>query len=358
MSGVWGNKIKYSIFGESHGNALGIVISGLPSGIKLDLELIRKEMQRRAPGSSNLVTPRKEEDNFEILSGYFEEKTTGTPLCAIIRNKNTISKDYNNLRYAMRPGHADYSGKIKYGGFNDFRGSGHFSGRITASIVFAGAIAKQLLAERGIKIISHVHSIHNIKDTPFDLTNITEERIADLTSKAFPVINDASAEKMRECIINAKENKDSVGGVVECAILNTPAGLGDPFFDSIESTLSHLLFSVPAVKGVEFGLGFSITELYGSQANDPLLIENGNIKTSTNNNGGINGGITNGMPIIFRCAIKPTSSISRPQNTVDIVKMENTLLTVEGRHDPCIVPRVLPVIEAVSAMAILDSFKL
>lgn len=358
MSGVWGNNIKYSIFGESHGNALGIVISNLPSGIKLDLELIKKEMQRRAPGSSDLVTPRKEEDNFEILSGYFEEKTTGTPLCAIIRNKNTISKDYNNLRYAMRPGHADYSGKIKYGGFNDFRGSGHFSGRITASLVFAGAIAKQLLAEKGIKIISHVHSIHTIKDKQFNLADISDEEIRLLNSKAFPVLDSAAAEKMTQCILEAKENKDSVGGVVECAIINCPAGLGDPFFDSIESSLAHLLFSVPAVKGVEFGLGFPIVELYGSSANDSFFIEEGRIKTSTNNNGGINGGITNGMPIVFRCAIKPTSSISKPQSTVDIVKMENTTLTVEGRHDPCIVPRVLPVIEAVSAMAILDSFKL
>lgn len=354
MSGVWGKKIQYSIFGESHGAAIGVNISGLPSGIKLDLELIKKEMQRRAPGSSDLVTPRKEEDNFEILSGYFEGHTTGTPLCAIIRNKNTQSADYNNLRYAMRPGHADYSGRIRYKGFNDFRGSGHFSGRITAGIVFAGAIAKQILAEKGIQIISHVNSIHNIKDTSFELTGISTDILNKLSSLPFPVINDTAAEEMKQCIRNAKEEKNSVGGVVECAILNTPAGLGDPFFDSIESTLAHLLFSVPAVKAVEFGKGFDITSMKGSEANDPYYMDNNSIKTSSNNNGGIIGGITNGMPIIFRCGIKPTASISQEQKTVDITEMKDTTLTVEGRHDPCIVPRVLPVIEAVSALAILE----
>lgn len=354
MSGVWGKNLQYSIFGESHGEALGIVISGLPSGLKLDLDFIRKEMQRRAPGSSDLVTPRKEEDNFEILSGYFEERTTGVPLCAIIRNKNTRSGDYGNLRNAMRPGHADYSGKIRYGGFNDFRGSGHFSGRITASIVFAGAIAKQILAEKGIRIISHVHSIYDIKDEAFDLTSISEEVLNKLSASAFPVIKDGAAAKMRDAIIQAKENKNSVGGTVECAILNMPPGIGEPFFDSIESTLAHLLFSVPAVKGIEFGKGFDIAEMKGSEANDPYTIEDGKIRTTSNNNGGIIGGITNGMPIIFRCAIKPTASIGVEQNTIDIVEMKNTTLTVEGRHDPCIVPRVLPVIESVAAMGILE----
>ncbi|WP_139903357.1 chorismate synthase [Clostridium thermarum] len=354
MSGVWGKKIQYSIFGESHGAAIGITISGLPAGLKLDFDLIKKEMQRRAPGSSDLVTPRKEEDNFEILSGYFEGRTTGTPLCAIIRNKNTQSSDYTNLRYAMRPGHADYSGRVKYKGFNDFRGSGHFSGRITAGLVFAGAIAKQILVEKGIKIISHVNSIYNIKDTSLDLTNISEDIINKLSTIPFPVIDDKATEKMKQCIRKAKEEKNSVGGVVECAILNIPPGIGDPFFDSLESTLAHLLFSVPAVKAVEFGKGFEITTMKGSQANDPYYIDNGTIKTSSNNNGGIIGGITNGMPVIFRCAIKPTASISLEQNTVDIIDMNNTTLTVEGRHDPCIVPRVLPVIEAVSALAVLE----
>jgi chorismate synthase len=354
MSGVWGNNIKYSIFGESHGEAIGIVITGLPVGIKLNMEFVKKEMQRRAPGSSDLVTPRKEEDNFEILSGYFEDHTTGAPLCAIIRNKNTRSGDYNNLRDAMRPGHADYSGKIKYKGFNDFRGSGHFSGRITAPLVFAGAVAKQILEAKGVRIISHVYSIYNVKDEPFNLTSIDDEVYNRLTSLQFPVINSSAAEQMRQCIIKAKENKNSVGGTVECAVLNMPPGIGDPFFDSIESTLAHLLFSVPAVKAVEFGRGFEISALEGSEANDPYTIEDGRIKTTSNNNGGIIGGITNGMPIVFRCAIKPTASISLEQNTIDIVEMKNTTLTVEGRHDPCIVPRVLPVIEAVTAIGLLN----
>ncbi|OPJ59346.1 chorismate synthase [Clostridium oryzae] len=356
MSGVWGKQIEYSIFGESHGEALGIVISGLPVGIKLDLDFIRKEMKRRAPGSSDLVTPRKEEDAFEILSGYFEEHTTGAPLCAIIRNKNTRSSDYNNLRYAMRPGHADYSGRVKYKGFNDFRGSGHFSGRITAPLVFAGAIAKQILASKGIKIVSHVLSIHNIKDTAFDLANFEESLVKKLSSLAFPVIDESIAEDMKQAIRTAKDNKNSVGGVVECAILNMPAGIGDPFFDSIESTLAHLLFSVPAVKGVEFGKGFEISSLTGIEANDPYAIVDGEIRTTSNNNGGIIGGISNGMPIVFKCAIKPTASIGLEQDTIDIVNMKNTKLTVEGRHDPCIVPRVLPVIEAAAAIGILDSY--
>jgi chorismate synthase len=354
MSGVWGNNIKYSIFGESHGAAIGIVISDLPSGIKLDLDFIKREMQRRAPGSSDYVTPRKEEDNVEILSGYFEEHTTGTPLCAIIRNKNTKSADYDNIKNAMRPGHADYSGRIKYRGFNDFRGSGHFSGRITASLVFAGAVAKQILSQKGIKIISHVRSIYNIEDESFDPCEITEELQLKLSSIPFPVINDEVSERMKECIIDAKFSKNSVGGVVECAIVNMPVGVGSPFFDSIESTLAHLLFSVPAVKALEFGKGFEISTMKGSEANDPYTINKGQIKTTSNNNGGINGGISNGMPIIFRCAIKPTSSIGLQQDTVDIIEKKNTTLTVDGRHDPCIVPRVLPVIEAASAIGILD----
>ncbi|MBC2581936.1 chorismate synthase [Clostridium sp. DJ247] len=354
MSGVWGQNIQYSIFGESHGDAIGIVISGLPSGIKLDLELIKKEMQRRAPGSSDLVTPRKEEDNFEILSGYFEEHTTGTPLCAIIRNKNIKSSDYTNLKYAMRPGHADYGGRIKYKGFNDYRGSGHFSGRITASLVFGGAIAKQILAAKGIKIISHVLSIHNVKDEAFDLTVISDDILEKLSALAFPVINEEASEAMKRCILDAKERKNSVGGIIECAVLNVPPGIGNPFFDSVESTLAHLLFSVPAVKAIEFGKGFPITEMEGSESNDPYTIEDGKIKTLTNNNGGIIGGITNGMPIVLRCAIKPTASIGLEQQTIDIVEIKNTKLKVEGRHDPCIVPRVLPVIEAVSAIGVLE----
>ncbi|MCM8711600.1 chorismate synthase [Clostridium sp. SYSU_GA19001] len=354
MSGVWGQRIKFSIFGESHGKGIGITIDGLPSGIKLDLEEIQFEMGRRAPGKNEFSTPRNEKDSFEILSGYFNESTTGTPLCAVIWNKDQHSKDYSELKNAMRPGHADYTGFIKYKGFNDYRGGGHFSGRLTAPLVFAGAIAKQILAEKDIYIGSHIYQIGNIYDTPFDKVNIELTSLKELHKKSFPVINEQKEEEMKNAILEAKKNLDSVGGVIEAAAINLPAGLGSPFFDSVESTLAHLLFSIPAVKGVEFGAGFSISSLRGSQANDEFYIENGKVQTLTNNNGGILGGITNGMPLIFKAAFKPTPSIGKPQKTVNISKMENTELEVRGRHDPCIVQRAIPVVEAVTAMAVLD----
>lgn len=354
MSGVWGRKIKYSIFGESHGEAIGIVIDNLPSGVELDFDFIKSELARRAPGKSELSTPRKEEDNIEILSGFFEGRTTGTPLCAIIRNGNTKSKDYSKLKNAMRPGHADFTGNLKYKGYGDYRGGGHFSGRITAPLVFAGAIAKQILKEKQIIIGSHIASIHSISDDKFNAVNIENNLLENLNKIAFPVINEEKGKQMQQYILDQKEKFDSVGGIVECVILNLPAGIGDPFFDSIESEMAHLLFSVPAVKGVEFGEGFNITRMVGSEANDEFYYENNTVRTKTNNNGGILGGITSGMPLIFRCAIKPTASIFKEQDTIDIEKNENVKLVVEGRHDPCIVPRAVPVIEAVAAMTILD----
>jgi chorismate synthase len=356
MSGVWGKNVKYSIFGESHGKAIGVTIDGLPPGIKLDLEYIQSEMERRAPGRNELSTPRKEADRFEIVSGYFNGHTTGTPLCALIWNSDLRSKDYDELKNVMRPGHADYSGNVKYLGYNDFRGSGHFSGRITAGLVFAGAVAKQILKEKGIIIGSHLYSIGNIYDTPFDKAKVNSEIITELLEKRFPVIDEEKSNKMKNVILKAKEESDSVGGIIEAAVLNLTTGVGSPFFDSLESTLAHLLFSIPAVKGVEFGSGFSISEMRGSEANDELYIEDDKIKTFTNNNGGILGGISNGMPVIFRVVVKPTSSIGKKQRTVDISKNENTELEVVGRHDPCIVPRAIPVVEAAAAMAILDLF--
>lgn len=357
MSGMWGNNLKISIFGESHGNAIGITIDGLPSGLEIDLEKIDKEMARRAPGKSSLSTARKEPDRPEILSGYFEGKTTGTPLCAIIRNSDTRSKDYGKLKDLMRPGHADYTGAIKYEGFNDYRGGGHFSGRITAPLVFAGAICKQILEKEGIVIGAHVKKIKNVSDESFDYTSISKEMLYKLNEKELPLINEAKEEEMRKVILEAKENGDSVGGVVECSIVGIEAGIGEPFFDSVESTLSHLLFSVPAVKGVEFGLGFDITELYGSEANDEFYYDGELVKTRTNNNGGILGGITSGMPIIFKTAIKPTASIIKEQKTINIKEKKNDTLVIEGRHDPCIVQRAIPVIEAVAAIGILDLIK-
>ena len=354
MSGMWGSKIKLSIFGESHGNAIGITIDGLPAGFSIDMDKIMMEMARRAPGKSSLSTPRKESDIPEILSGYFEGKTTGTPLCAIIRNSNTKSKDYSKLKDVMRPGHADYTGAVRYKGFNDYRGGGHFSGRITAPLVFAGAICKQILEVKGIIVSAHINSIGKIKDCSFLESDISDELLNSFKENELPLINTKLEDEMRQEILSTRSSGDSIGGTIECAILGVSPGIGDPFFDSVESTLAHLMFSVPAVKGIEFGKGFDISKMRGSEATDEYYLENVNIKTKTNNTGGILGGITNGMPIIFNVAIKPTASIFKEQNTVNIVTMEETTLCIEGRHDPCIVQRALPVIEAVAAIGITE----
>lgn len=354
MSGQWGKKIKYSIFGESHGRGIGITIDGLPSGIALDMDFINNEMQRRAPGRDEFSTKRSEGDKVEILSGYFNGYTTGTPLCGVIFNENQNSVDYDKLKDLARPGHADFTGKVKYSGFNDYRGGGHFSGRITAPLVFAGAVAKQILEGTGIKIGSHILSISNVFDSYFDKVDLKNQLLIDISNKNFPVIDDVKGKEMKNIILKAKEESDSVGGIIEGAILNLPCGLGEPFFDSIESNLAQLLFSVPAVKGVEFGEGFEIAKLHGSVANDIPYMNNGKVCMKTNNNGGINGGISNGMPIVFRVAIKPTPSIAKHQNTIDMSTCENSEVSVTGRHDPCIVLRALPVIEACAAMSILD----
>lgn len=354
MSGIWGNNIRYSIFGESHGKGIGIVIDGLPAGITLDFEEIRFEMDRRRPGKNKLTTSRRESDEFEILSGYFNERTTGTPLCTIIRNHNQRSKDYEKLKNLMRPGHADYTGHMRYKGYNDYRGGGYFSGRLTAPLVFAGAIAKQILKEKNIIIGSHIYKIGDINDLGLNKVKIDEKLLEDLRKQEFPVLDEKKKALMKNKILEVKREGDSLGGVVEGAIINIPPGLGTPYFGSIESKLASLLFSIPAVKGVGFGAGFNISEMKGSQANDEYYIENNIVKTYTNNNGGILGGITNGMPIIFRAVFKPTPSILKQQRTIDISKMENRKIKIEGRHDPCIVPRAVPVVEAVAAMAILD----
>ncbi len=351
---VWGNNIKISIFGESHGIALGINISGLPSGILLDMEAIEKEMERRAPGRSKIATARKEGDKVEILSGIFEGRTTGAPLCGIIRNGDTRSQDYSKLKSLMRPGHSDYPAMIRYNGFNDVRGGGHFSGRITAPLVFAGSIARQILKEKGITIGAHIKSINSVEDDSFNPLAIDEALLASLKEGDIATINKAKGEEMRELILATKKQADSLGGVVECAVTGIPAGIGNPFFDSVESTLAHLMFSVPAVKGIEFGAGFGITKMKGSEANDSYYYDGDEIKTKTNNNGGILGGITNGMPIIFRAAVKPTSSIGLYQDTVDVTNKVNEKLQVVGRHDPCIVTRAVVVIESVTALGILD----
>ena len=354
MSGIFGMNIKMSIYGESHGKAVGVVLDGLPPGIALDEEAIAREMARRAPGQSALTTARKEKDAVEIQSGFFNGYTTGTPLCARIANSDQHSKDYSILKDKMRPGHGDYAGYVHYQGYNDYRGGGHFSARLTAPLVFAGAVAKQALAQYGITIGAHILRIHDIVEPSFNPLGESEATLKAIDAKSFPVIDDAIGEQMQSCILTAKGALNSVGGVIEAMAINLPAGLGAPYFDSVESHLSKMLFSVPAVKGIEFGDGFGFAQLTGAEANDQMHYEEGKVRCYTNHNGGITGGLTNGMPLVFRVAMKPTASISREQKTVSMAEHSDTTLTVVGRHDPCIVQRAVPVIEAVTAWTLWD----
>lgn len=352
MSSTWKNNIEITIFGESHGKAIGVVLGNLPSGIKIDMDEVAKEMKRRAPGQNKMSTARKEADNVEIMSGLQDNITTGAPLCGMIYNSDQHSKDYSLLKEKMRPGHSDYPAFVKYKGFNDVRGGGHFSGRITAPIVFAGAIAKQILAKKGIYIGGHILSIKDKYDEYFDM-RLSKDTLNYLAGQKYPVLNRDIYEPFIEIIDNARMNQDSVGGKIECAVIGLEPGLGEPFFDSIESHLSSLLFSIPAVKSVSFG-NDNISEMYGSEANDCYYYDGDKIKTKTNNNGGITGGISNGMPIVFNVGIKPTPSISKCQETIDIKNHLNTTLEIHGRHDPCIVFRAVVVVEAIAALTILD----
>ena len=354
MSGIFGLNIKMSIYGESHGKAIGVVLDGLPPGLALDEEAISREMARRAPGQSALTTARKEKDAVEIQSGFFNGYTTGTPLCARIANSDQHSKDHSILKDKMRPGHGDYAGYVRYQGYNDYRGGGHFSARLTAPLVFAGAVAKQALAQYGITVGAHILRIHDITEPGFNPLGESEATLKAIDAKSFPVINDNIGEQMQNCILTAKGVLNSVGGVIELMAINLPAGLGAPYFDSVESRLSQILFSVPAVKGIEFGEGFGFAQLTGAEANDQMHYEEGKVRCYTNHNGGITGGLTNGMPLVFRVAMKPTPSISREQKTVSLAEQSDTTLTVVGRHDPCIVQRAVPVIEAVTAWTLWD----
>lgn len=312
MGAVFGKKLTLTIFGESHGTAIGCVLDNLPVGIKLDHQLISEQMRRRAPGNSPLATSRKETDEFEIVSGLFNGHTTGAPLCMFIKNSTQRSGDYNILQDVMRPGHADYSGRIKYKGFNDYRGGGHFSGRLTAPLVFAGAVARQILAEKNIYIGAHISSIASVRDQAFDKLQIDAPLLTQLSCSPFPTLDVTQGQLMQEQILAAKSMADSVGGVVECAAINIPTGLGEPFFDSLESQLAAMLFSIPAVKGLSFGDGFAMSALLGSQANDSMFYEHDQVKFTSNHNGGIIGGISNGLPLVFSTAIKPTPSILLP----------------------------------------------
>ena len=347
MSSTYGEHLKLSIFGQSHAPAIGMTLDGIPAGERIDLEELQRFLDRRAPGRADYATPRKEADRPEFLSGLVEGVTCGAPLAAIIRNTNTRSGDYSNLAVVPRPGHADYTAAVKYGGAQDTAGGGHFSGRLTAPLCIAGGICLQLLRREGIEIISRIAEIASVEDAG-ELTASTAE-------KAFPVVDDAQGAKMREAIAAAKAAGDSVGGVIEVAAFGLPVGLGDPMFGGMENRIAAIVFGIPAVKGVEFGEGFGAARLRGSENNDGFCVRDGKIGTLTNHCGGILGGITNGMPLRFRAAVKPTPSIFRPQRSVNLETMEETTLQIQGRHDPCIVPRAVPVMEAAAAIAIYDA---
>lgn len=340
--------MRHMIFGESHGPAIGVVLEGVPAGLELDLEQVQRELDRRKPGQDPAATARKESDLVEVLSGMFEGKTTGAPLAMVIRNSDQHSKDYESIRYTPRPSHGDYAGFIKSRGAQDYRGGGHFSGRLTAPLVAAGAVAKQVLAGRGVQVGAHISSIYGICDAA--LEDPTELKA--VAEKPFPVLDDGKGEEMRQAILEAKEAQDSVGGAIECAVTGLPAGLGAPDFGcNVEGIFAQYLFAVPAVKGIEFGAGVAFSLMRGSEANDPFAVEDSQVVTKTNHAGGINGGITNGMPVTFEVTIRPTPSISLPQESVDLRTGEETEIEIHGRHDPCIVPRAVPVIEAAAALA-------
>ena len=354
MSSTFGNKIKVSIFGESHGKGIGVVIDGLPAGETVNMDDVLAQMARRAPGRDKTATPRKESDLPNILSGMLGDKLTGAPLCAVIENTNTRSQDYGNLMTMPRPAHSDYTAYIKYHGANDVRGGGHFSGRITAPIVFAGAICRQLLEKKNIKIAAHICQIGGISDERFDPVDIDGGLMERLSLSPFALISESAEERMRAEIEAARLDRDSVGGMVECAVTGLPAGVGSPRFDGVQGTIARIVFGIPAVKGLEFGAGFAVASLTGSQNNDPFQMRDGVPCVSTNNAGGSLGGISTGAPVLFRMAVKPTPSIAQAQTSVDLSRMEPATLEVRGRHDPCVAARAVPVAEAAMALALLD----
>lgn len=351
MSSTYGEILKLSIFGQSHGPAIGMTLDGIPAGLPVDFDELQAFLNRRAPGQNDWSTPRREEDRPEFLAGILDGFTCGAPIAAIIHNKNTRSGDYDNLKDCPRPGHADFTAQIKYGGFQDAAGGGHFSGRLTAPVCIAGGLCKQWLEMQGIQIAARITSIAGIRDNAdLDPANPQLERI----NNTFPVLSAAAGEKMRQKIAEARADGDSVGGMIECYIKGLPAGLGEPMFGGVESRIAQIIYGIPAVKSVEFGAGSSVVDMRGNQCNDAYTIKDGTIQTLTNHAGGILGGITNGMPVIFRAAIKPTPSISRQQQSVSIRNNVVQELSIQGRHDPCIVPRAVPVIEAATAIAIFD----
>ena len=352
MSSTYGDQLKLSIFGQSHGPAIGMTLDGIPAGLPVDLTELQAFLDRRAPGKNTYSTPRSEADAPEFLSGIVDGYTCGSPIAAIIRNTNTRSGDYDNLKDCPRPGHADYPAQMKYGGYQDTAGGGHFSGRLTAPLCIAGGLCKQWLSAQGICIGAHLSSIAGIPDGP-ELLDPAEPQLNKI-NMVFPVVNTKAGEKMQEAIAKARSEGDSVGGVIECFITGLPAGYGDPMFGGIENRIAQIIYGIPAVKGLEFGSGFVGATWKGSENNDAYCVKDGIVCTSTNHAGGILGGISTGMPIVFRVAIKPTPSIAKDQESISLSKMQSQTLTVNGRHDPCIAPRAVPVVEAAAAIAIFD----
>lgn len=350
MKNTFGNNLSVTLFGESHGEAIGCVIDGLAPGIKINGDFVKSCLLQRA-ARSDISTPRKEPDEPIFLSGVKDGVTEGTPVCIVIKNTNASSSAYSEYEDTPRPSHADLAAEYKYHGYQDKAGGGHFSGRVTAALVAAGAVVRGALLEKGIKIGTHIKELHGIPDRDFENLDLD---IDTLNGTLFPALDAAIAEKMKNEILKARELCDSVGGILETAVLGIPGGVGEPWFDSIEGVISHAVFSVPGVKGVEFGDGFATSKMYGSEANDPYEIADGRIVTTKNSNGGITGGITNGMPIIFKTAVKPTPSIAREQNTVDLKAMENVKISIKGRHDPAIIHRARAVVDALCAIAVAD----
>ncbi len=355
MGSTFVGNLRISIFGQSHSGGIGVSVDGLPAGEKIDMGALGAFLARRAPGQNSWSTPRKEADLPEFLGGLVNDTTCGAPLAAVIRNSNTRSGDYENLRDVPRPGHADYTAQVKYRGYQDVAGGGHFSGRLTAPLCIAGGICMQILARRGVEIGAHLSRVGNAEDVRFDPVRLDSATLHAAAAKPFPTLDDAAGERMRAEIQSAREALDSVGGEIECAAIGVPAGLGDPMFDGMENRIARIIFAIPAIKGVEFGAGFGASRLRGSENNDPYFMDGGAVRARTNNAGGILGGITSGMPLILRAAVKPTPSIARAQQSVSLSRGTDAELEIRGRHDPCIAPRAVPCVEAALAIALLDA---
>ncbi len=354
MSSLWNNRISISIFGEAQGPAIGVILDNLPPGEYIDVEELGRFLSRRNPKKKG--SSRSDNSMPQILSGVLNDRTTGSPLCAFIQNTEVYSAISSNVSRLARPGHADYTGTVRYRGFNDVRDSGHLSQRLMTPLCFAGAVCAQILERRGIYTGAHISELHNIKDTPFNPTEITRQNIIDIRYKEFPVINDKKGKLMQKDILKAQESDDTLGGVIECAAINVPAGIGSPIFDGLENSIAQLIFGIPTVKGLEFGAGFNSAKMTGSVNNDEFYLdEHGHVLTRTNNHGGILGGISSGMPITLRVAVKPSPTISRPQNTVDYRNMKNDILNASEKQDSCIVPRIVPCVEAAVNIALLSN---